>query len=98
MGFIHLYGDARIPGHRDVLAVNRTYCWLPVVSRSFLVIFVVIHNRLSKPIIGSNEKYKTGGKADIAQAAASPKDRHVLLNMPFVTSYYLVPVLLSPAA
>jgi hypothetical protein len=59
MGFIHKFGDARMPPW-GVLAILSNvvlalfgwngHHWLYVISLSTLILFVVLYNRLSKPI------------------------------------------------
>ena len=92
MGFFHFYGDARMPiwgvlailsnlllglltrgGHRGVY----------LLSVSVLILFVVLYNRLSKPI----NRLQTGGRLDNARELQSSWDRSVMIRTPlFVVS------------
>src|SRR5882724_9798220 len=80
MGFIHLFGDARMPVwgisailSNFVLALfsGSGHRGFYFASLSMLILFVVIYNRLSKPINRlQTEASKTGGRLDNARRAA----------------------------
>ena len=76
MGFIHLFGDARMPIW-GILAILSNFLLalfsgsghrgFYFASLSMLILFVVIYNRLSKPINRlQTEAAKTGGRLDNA--------------------------------
>jgi hypothetical protein len=80
MGFIHKFGDARMPPW-GVLAILSNillalfgwngHHWLYVISLSMLILFVVLYNRLSKPINRlQTEAARTGGRLDNARENA----------------------------
>ena len=90
MGFFHLYADARMPIW-GVLAIlsnlllgvltqgeHRALYWLSV---SVLILFVVLYNRLSKPINRlQTEAAKTGGRLDHARELQASWDRSVMVR------------------
>ena len=94
MGFVHLFGDARMPIW-GVLAIlsnlllalfsrsgHRGFYWL---SLSVLILFVVIYDRLSKPINRlQTEAAKTGGRLDSARALQASWDRSLMMRVPLL--------------
>jgi hypothetical protein len=94
MGFVHLFGDARMPiwvvlailsnlllalfsrsGHRGFY----------LLSLSVLILFVVIYDRLSKPINRlQTEAAKTGGRLDSARALQASWDRSLMMRVPLL--------------
>jgi hypothetical protein len=94
MGFVHLFGDARMPIW-GVLAIlsnlllalfsrsgHRGFYWL---SLSVLILFVVIYDRLSKPINRlQTEAAKMGGRLDSARALQASWDRSLMMRVPLL--------------
>jgi Domain of unknown function (DUF1772) len=99
MGFFHLYGDARMPIW-GVLAMLSNFL-LALISRSghrgfyiaslvMLILFVVIYNRLSKPVNRlQSEAAKTGGKLDNARELQASWDRSVMIRIPLLVASLL---------
>ena len=94
MGFIHLFGDARMPIW-GVLAIlsnfvlalfsGSGYRGFYFASLAMLILFVVIYNRLSKPINRlQTEAAKTGGRLDNARELQSSWDRSVMIRTPLL--------------
>ena len=92
MGFIHLFGDRRMPIW-GVLAIlsNLLLALLGTVEQrvfyllsfSMLILFVVIYNRFSKPINRlQTEAAKTGGRLDNARALQASWDRSLMVRVP----------------
>jgi hypothetical protein len=99
MGFMHTFGDARMPiwgvlaissnlllaafsqdGHRD----------LYFLSLFVLILFVVIYNRLSKPINRlQTEAAKTGKKLENARELQASWDRSVMIRIPLLVASLL---------
>ena len=96
MGFIHMFGDARMPIW-GVLAILSNFL-LALFSRSghrgfhfasisMLILFVVIYNRLSKPINQlQTEAAKTGGSLDNAGELQASWDRSVMIRTPLLVA------------
>ena len=96
MGFIHMFGDARMPIW-GVLAILSNFL-LALFSRSghrgfhfasisMLILFVVIYNRLSKPINRlQTEAAKTGGSLDNARELQASWDRSVMIRTPLLVA------------
>jgi hypothetical protein len=96
MGFIHMFGDARMPIW-GVLAILSNFL-LALFSRSghrgfhfaslsMLILFVVIYNRLSKPINQlQTEAAKTGGRLDNAGELQASWDRSVMIRTPLLVA------------
>ena len=94
MGFVHIFGDARMPIW-GVLAIlsnfvlalfggsgNRGFYF---ASLSMLILFVAIYNRLSKPINRlQSEAAKTGGSLDNARELQASWDRSVKIRTPLL--------------
>lgn len=96
MGFIHMFGDARMPIW-GVLAILSNFL-LTLFSRSghrgfhfaslsMLILFVVIYNRLSKPINQlQTEAAKTGERLDNAGELQASWDRSVMIRTPLLVA------------
>jgi hypothetical protein len=94
MGFVHLFGDARMPIW-GVLAILSNLL-LALFSRSghrgfyllslaALILFVVIYARLSKPINRlQTEAAKTGERLDSARALQASWDRSLMMRVPLL--------------
>jgi len=94
MGFIHMFADARMPIW-GVLAIlsnsllalfsRSGYRGFHFASLSMLILFVVIYNRLSKPINRlQTEAAKTGGTLDNARELQLSWDRSVMIRVPLL--------------
>jgi Domain of unknown function (DUF1772) len=99
MGFFHLYGDARMPIW-GVLAIlsNLSLGLLTrgghrgfyLLSVSVLILFVVLYNRLSKPINRlQTEAAKTGGRLDNARKLQASWDRSLMIRVPLLVASLL---------
>jgi Domain of unknown function (DUF1772) len=100
MGFIHIFGDARMPIW-GVLAILSNFL-LVLFSRSghrgfyfaslaMLILFVVIYNLLSKPINRfQTEAAKTGVRLDNARELQASWDRSVMIRTPLLVASLLV--------
>src|SRR5689334_5328774 len=92
MGFIHLFGDARMPIwgvlailSNLLLALFSRHRAFHFVSPSMLILFVVIYNLLSKPINRlQTEAAKTGGRLDNARELQASWDRSVMIRTPLL--------------
>jgi hypothetical protein len=95
MGFVHLFGDRRMPiwGTLAILSNlllvlfgtsgHRTFYLL---SLSMLILFVVIYNRFSKPINQLQaEAAKNGGRLDNARVLQASWDRSLMLRVPLLS-------------
>jgi hypothetical protein len=94
MGFIHIFADARMPIW-GVLAILSNFL-LALVSRSghrglyfaslfMLILFVVIYNRLSKPINRlQTGAAKSGVSLDNARELQASWDRSVMIRTPLL--------------
>jgi hypothetical protein len=94
MGFIHLFGDRRMPIW-GILAIfsnlllvlfsaarDRTFYLL---SLSMLILFVAIYNRFSKPINRlQTEAAKTGRRLDNARGLQASWDRSLVMRVPLL--------------
>ena len=99
MGFIHMFGDARMPIW-GVLAMLSNFL-LALFSKSghrgfyfaslsMLILFVVIYNRLSKPINRlQTEAAKTGGRVGNARELQASWDRSVMIRTPLLVASLL---------
>jgi hypothetical protein len=99
MGFIHIFGDARMPIW-GVLAILSNFL-LALFSRSghrgfhfaslsMLILFVVIYNRLSKPINRlQTEVAKTEARLDNARELQASWDRSVMIRTPLLVASLL---------
>src|SRR5258708_14030800 len=99
MGFIHLFGDARMPiwGVLAILAnlllalfSSSGHRGFHFASLSMLIVFVVIYNRLSKPINRlQTEAAKTGGRLDNGRELQASWDRSVMIRTPLLVASLL---------
>ena len=95
MGFFHLFGDARMPIWGILAILSNLLLALfsgsghrgfYFASFSMLILFVVIYNRLSKPINRlQTEAAKTGGRLDNARELQASWDRSVMIRVPLLT-------------
>jgi hypothetical protein len=95
MGFVHLFGDRRMPIW-GILAIlsnlllvlfstsgHRTFYLL---SLSMLILFAVIYNRFSKPINQLQaEAAKNGGRLDNARVLQASWDRSLMIRVPLLS-------------
>jgi hypothetical protein len=99
MGFIHLFGDARMPIW-GVLAILSNFLLalfsgsghrgFYFASLSMLIVFVAIYNRLSKPINRlQTEAAKTGRRLDKALELQASWDRSVMIRTPLLVASLL---------
>ena len=99
MGFIHRFGDARMPIW-GVLAILSNFLLalfsksghrgLYLASLCMLILFVVIYNLLSKPINRlQTEAAKTGGRLDNARELQASWDRSVMIRTPLLVASLL---------
>ena len=94
MGFIHLFGDARMPVwgisailSNFVLALfsGSGHRGFYFASLSMLILFVVIYNRLSKPINRlQTAAATTGGRLDGARVLQASWDRSLTMRVPLL--------------
>jgi hypothetical protein len=99
MGFIHLFGDARMPiwGVLAILSnlllslLSRDgHRGLYLLSFSVLILFVVVYNRLSKPINRlQTEGAKTGRTIVNARELQASWDRSVMIRAPLLVASLL---------
>jgi hypothetical protein len=99
MGFFHVFGDARMPiwGVLAVLSnlllgllTRGGHRGLYLLSFSMLILFVVIYNRLSKPINRlQTEAAKTGVRLDNARELQASWDRSVMIRSPLLVASLL---------
>jgi Domain of unknown function (DUF1772) len=95
MGFIHLFGDKRMPiwgvlamlSNSLLIVLSRSgHRAFYLLSLSVLILFVVIYGRFSKPINRlQTEAAKTGGRLDNARALQASWDRSLLMRVPLLT-------------
>jgi hypothetical protein len=94
MGFVHLFGDARMPIW-GVLAIlsnlllalfsRSRHRGFYLLSLSVLILFVVIYDRLSKPINRlQTEAAKTGRGLDSGRALQASWDRSLMMRVPLL--------------
>jgi hypothetical protein len=107
MGFVHLFGDARMPIW-GVLAIlsnlllalfsRSGHRGFYLLSLSVLILFVVIYDRLSKPINRlQTEAAKTGGRLDSARALQASWDRSLKMRVPLLAVSMLAQCVALPA-
>ena len=99
MGFFHIFGDARMPiwGVLAILSnlllalfTRSGHRGFYFASLSMLILFVVIYNRLSKPINRlQTEAAKTGGRLDNARELQASWDRSVMIRTPLLVASLL---------
>jgi hypothetical protein len=99
MGFVHVFGDARMPIW-GVLAILSNlllglfsrggHRGLYFLSISVLILFVVIYDRLSKPINRlQTEAARTGRTLENARALQASWDRSVMIRVPLLVASLL---------
>ena len=105
MGFIHLFGDRRMPiwGVSAILSnlllfgASRHRA-LYLLSLSMLMLFVVIYNRFSKPINRlQTAAAKTGGRLDGARVLQAAWDRSLTMRVPLLAVSMLAQCVALPA-
>jgi hypothetical protein len=99
MGFVHIFGDARMPiwgglailsNFLPALCTRSGHRGFHFASLSMLILFVVIYNRLSKPINRlQTEAAKTGGRLDNARELQASWDRSVMVRTPLLVASLL---------
>jgi len=108
MGFIHGFGDARMPIWGIVSILSNLFLALfgeserrgfYSASLAMLILFVVIYNLLSKPINRlQTEAAKTGGRLDNARELQASWDRSLLIRTPLLVASLLTQCLALLAA
>ena len=94
MGFIHLFGDRRMPVW-GILAILSNLVLILfgrsghrafyLLSLSMLMLFVVIYDRFSKPINRlQTEAAKTGARLDSARVLQASWDRSLTMRVPLL--------------
>ena len=99
MGCFHLFGDARMPIWGILAILSNLLLALfsgsghrgfYFASFSMLILFVVIYNRLSKPINRlQTDAAKTGGSLDNARELQASWDRSVMIRTPLLVASLL---------
>lgn len=99
MGFIHSFGDARMPIWGVVSILSNFLLALfsgsghrgfYFASLAMLILFVVMYNRLSKPINRlQTEAAKSGGRLDNARKLQASWDRSVMIRTPLLVASLL---------
>jgi hypothetical protein len=94
MGFIHLFGDRRMPlwgilamfSNLLLTLFSRSgYRALYLLSLSMLMLFVVIYDRFSKPINRlQTAAAKAGGRLDNARVLQASWDRSLVMRVPLL--------------
>jgi hypothetical protein len=94
MGFFHLFADARMPAwgvsailSNLLLAVfsRGEQRWFYLASLSMLIVFVLLYNRLSKPINRiQTEAAKTGKRVDNSRELQAAWDRVLWIRVPLL--------------
>ena len=95
MGFIHLFADARMPIFGALAILSNLLLavfgatgqrWFYAVSLLMLLLFLIVYNRLSKPINRQQtEAAKTGRSLDNARELQESWDRQLTLRVPMLT-------------
>jgi hypothetical protein len=103
MGFVHVFGDARMPiwGVLAILSnlllgllTRGGHRGLYLLSISVLIAFVVIYNRLSKPINRlQTEAAKTGTTLGNARKLQASWDRSVMIRVPLLSVSMLAQII-----
>ena len=99
MGFFHMFADARMPIW-GVLAIlsnlplavlsKSTERWFYAASLSTLILFVVVYNRLSKPINRlQTEAAKTGQTLNNGRELQASWDRSLMIRVPLLVASLL---------
>jgi hypothetical protein len=99
MGFVHMFGDARMPiwgvlailsNFSLALLIKSAHRGFYFASLSMLILFVVIYNRLSKPINRlQTEAAKAGRRLDNARELQASWDRSVAIRTPLLVASLL---------
>jgi hypothetical protein len=94
MGFIHLFGDRRMPIWGILAMLSNLLLTVfdgsghrafYLLSLSVLILFVVIYSRFSKPINRLQTKAaKTGGRLDNARELQASWDRSLTMRVPLL--------------
>jgi hypothetical protein len=94
MGFLHMFADSRMPiwGASAILSnillvvFSRTgQRWFYAVSLVLLVLFVIVYNRLSKPINRlQTEAAKSGRSLDNGRELQAAWDRSLVIRVPLL--------------
>ena len=93
MGFLHMFADARMPiwGISAILSnlllvvFSRSGRWFYLASLLMLILFVIIYNRLSKPINRlQTEAARTGERLDNGRELQASWDRSVMIRVPLL--------------
>lgn len=94
MGFIHLFADARMPIFGALAILSNLLLvvfsvtgqrWFYAVSLLMLVLFLIVYNRLSKPINQQQtEAAKAGRSLENARELQSSWDRSLTLRVPML--------------
>ncbi|HEY1463483.1 MAG TPA: hypothetical protein VGF44_08710 [Terriglobales bacterium] len=103
MGFVHVFGDTRMPiwGVLAILSnlllgllTRGGHRGLYLLSISVLIAFVVIYNRLSKPINRlQTEAAKTGTTLGNARKLQASWDRSVMIRVPLLSVSMLAQII-----
>jgi hypothetical protein len=90
MGFVHVFGDARMPNLLLALFSRSGHRGFHLLSLSMLILFVAIYGRLSKPINRlQTEAAKTGRRLDNARELQASWDRSVMIRIPLLVASLL---------
>ncbi|HXE13840.1 MAG TPA: hypothetical protein VN633_17060 [Bryobacteraceae bacterium] len=99
MGFFHTFGDARMSIWGVLAILSNFFLALfsgsghrefHFVSLAMLILFVIVYNRLSKPINRlQTEAAKTGGRLDNARGLQASWDRSVMIRTPLLVASLL---------
>lgn len=94
MGFLHMFADARMPvwgvsailSNTLLVVFSRTgQRWFYAVSALLLLVFVIVYNRLSKPINRlQTEAAKTGRSLDNGRELQATWDRSLVIRVPLL--------------
>jgi hypothetical protein len=94
MGFVHLFGDRRMPiwgvlamlSNLILLVFNKSaHRGFSALSLSMLILFLVIYNRLSKPINRlQTDAARTGRTLDNARFLQASWDRSLVIRVPLL--------------
>ena len=108
MGFLHMFADARMPiwGGSAILSnillvvLSRTgQRWFYAVSVITLVSFVIVYNRLSKPVNRlQTEAAKTGRSLDNGRELQASWDRSLVIRVPLLVVSMLAQCLVLVAS
>ncbi len=108
MGFLHMFADARMPiwGISAILSnillvvFSRTgQRWFYAVSVLMLVLFVIVYDRLSKPINRlQTEAAKTGRSLDKGRELQASWNRSLLIRVPLLVISMLAQCLVLVAS